>query len=765
MSKANCLNIDDFILKEDIGEGNFGKVKLCIYKPTGEEFAIKILNKEKIKDKMKNTFFKENDISKKFNNINVIYVFEIFEDNENFYLVMEYCKKGELFDYIVQHQRLSENEASIFFYQLINGVEHIHNKGIAHRDLKPENLLLTNEKILKIIDFGLSHEYNGSELLKTKCGSPSYAAPEIICCPYYDGFKTDIWCCGIILYAMLCGFLPFEGDDNTLLFRNILECDPEMPDWLSKSSRNLIIKILNPDPDERITLEEIKKHKFYLKGKNLCNINYDNINDIISSRGLFNNNINQINEKKKNIGCNKINADNINNSLNDNKLINIDINQHNEKEIINKKNEKDSNKNVKMENKNFKYNYCNTISGNLKKINPFNKLYNIKNNNSINSFRKKIMNLNIKNNYNYKKMDNNLNIKFGKMFNNEKKSNNININDNNNSGNPSLITNENMSNKNIILNENNMNINFNSINSVNSSKNLNNKEKKFSIFLSRLNSCRKPLFLKIINSSMNKDNEDKLIESPEDFILYSKEENNSNKKYLSFLKKMKNNFRKFNQQKKLINNNLQINTISCTNRFNIKNENNKYNKNNEATNNNFRDKLYTRMHSNNINTPIHIKKDDIPISTELNQNYNKKEKIKDINNSEPKPILYCSNLNININNININQKKNKNTLSIDKNNKKNKIFELSNNITKANLSKKLALKIKDKKEEIKKFRSNTIDSKKMKTNDLLLTSKTKESNKNKINLSNIILKRLKNNKEKKNSFNLYTNVRHITENY
>ena len=217
------LTINDFILKEDIGEGNFGKVKLGIFKKTGEEYAIKILNKEKIKSKMKNTIFKENEIATKFNHINVVYVFDIFEDKENCYLIMDFCKKGELFDYIVKHQRLSENEASNFFYQLINGVEYIHSMGIAHRDLKPENLLLTNDNVLKIIDFGLSHEFNGIELLKTKCGSPSYAAPEIICCPYYDGFKTDIWCCGIILYAMLCGFLPFEGDDNTLLFRNILE--------------------------------------------------------------------------------------------------------------------------------------------------------------------------------------------------------------------------------------------------------------------------------------------------------------------------------------------------------------------------------------------------------------------------------------------------------------------------------------------------------------------------------------------------------------
>ena len=147
MLKTDHLNINDFILKEDIGEGNFGKVKLCTYKPTGEEYAIKILNKEKIKDKMKNSFFKENEIAQKFNHINVIYVFKIFEDQENCYLVMECCKEGELFDYIVKKQRLTEEEASNFFYQIINGLEHIHNKGIAHRDLKPENLLLTNDKI------------------------------------------------------------------------------------------------------------------------------------------------------------------------------------------------------------------------------------------------------------------------------------------------------------------------------------------------------------------------------------------------------------------------------------------------------------------------------------------------------------------------------------------------------------------------------------------------------------------------------------------
>ena len=225
----NYLDIRNYSFKKDIGEGNFGKVKLGIFKPTGEEFAIKILNKNKIKIKMKNSIFKENEIITRFNHINVVYVFQILEDPQNYFIIMEYCKHGELFDYIVKNEKLSEEESSIFFYQLINGIEYIHSKGISHRDLKPENLLLAENKILKIIDFGLSHEFEGDELLKTKCGSPSYAAPEIICCPYYDGFKVDVWCCGIILYAMLCGYLPFEGEDNNILFQNILNCDPDFP--------------------------------------------------------------------------------------------------------------------------------------------------------------------------------------------------------------------------------------------------------------------------------------------------------------------------------------------------------------------------------------------------------------------------------------------------------------------------------------------------------------------------------------------------------
>ena len=275
MKIKNTGNINNYIIKNDIGEGTFGKLKLVIYKPTGDEYAMKILNKQTIKEKMKNIDFKENEIIIKLHHINIVNCFELIENKENFYIIMEYCQKGELSDYIEENKKLSEDESSMFFYQLINGVNYIHKKGISHRDLKPENLLLTKDKILKIIDFGLSHEYDGNIFLKTKCGSPCYAAPEIIKGNNYDGFQIDVWCCGIVLYNMVCGDVPFEGETNKELFKNIIECEPEYPDFLSDDCKKIIKSILVNDPKRRITIEKIKESEFYLKGKKLCKINYE----------------------------------------------------------------------------------------------------------------------------------------------------------------------------------------------------------------------------------------------------------------------------------------------------------------------------------------------------------------------------------------------------------------------------------------------------------------------------------------------------------
>ena len=275
MNDENPVILKDYNLIKDIGEGNFGKVKLAKLKSTKEKFAIKILDKEKLKTQTKSTLFNEIQIISRLNHKNIIHVEKILEDQNNYYIIMEYCEKGELFDYIVNKERLNPAEASLFFYQLINGVEYIHKQGFAHRDLKPENLLLTKEKILKIIDFGLCHDFDGENYLTTKCGSPSYAAPEILKGYPYDGFKTDIWCCGIILYAMLCGYLPFDGDNNQEIFQSIVECKLEFPDFLEDDSINLLIWILNGEPRDRISIEEIKCHPFYLKGKNYFTIQYE----------------------------------------------------------------------------------------------------------------------------------------------------------------------------------------------------------------------------------------------------------------------------------------------------------------------------------------------------------------------------------------------------------------------------------------------------------------------------------------------------------
>ena len=279
MKEEKPVILNDYTFIKDIGEGNFGKVKLSTLDSTKEKFAIKILDKEKLKSQTKSTLYNEIEIISILKHPNIIYVDKILEDEKNYYIIMEFCEKGELFDYIVEKERLCPEEASTFFYQIINGVEYIHKQGFVHRDLKPENLLLTKEKILKIIDFGLCHNFNGTKFLTTKCGSPSYAAPEILKGFPYDGFKTDIWCCGIILYAMLCGYLPFDGDDNQEIFQSIVDGELEFPNFLEDDSIDLLLRLLNPEPKERISIKEIKDHEFYVKGKAFYMIKYGEVEE------------------------------------------------------------------------------------------------------------------------------------------------------------------------------------------------------------------------------------------------------------------------------------------------------------------------------------------------------------------------------------------------------------------------------------------------------------------------------------------------------
>ena len=270
--KTNYIN--DYIIKETIGTGTFCEVKLGINKYTNEKVAIKLLEKSKIIEKNDlERIQREISIIKNLNHPNIVKINEIFENENYYFLIMDYCSKGELFDYIVNKIRLNEEETSFFFYQIINAIEYIHSKGIVHRDLKPENLLLCEKNKLKIIDFGLSNYYNNNKLLITPCGSPCYAAPEMVSGKKYNGFKTDIWAIGITLFAMLCGYLPFEDIDNDVLFKKILDCKIEFPDYLSHLSKDIINKILNVQPEKRYCINDIKCHQFYLNGKKI----YENV--------------------------------------------------------------------------------------------------------------------------------------------------------------------------------------------------------------------------------------------------------------------------------------------------------------------------------------------------------------------------------------------------------------------------------------------------------------------------------------------------------
>lgn len=193
----------------------------------------------------------------------VVQLYEIIESEKELFMIMEYARGGELFDHIVSHKRVREKEAARFLQQILSGVEYLHKLKICHRDLKPENLLMDDYNNIKIVDFGLSNTYSQGETLKTACGSPCYAAPEMVAGKRYDGLPADIWSCGVILYAMVCGYLPFEDPKTNLLYKKILNADYTIPDFVSPDCRDLITKILNTDPQHRYTLKDIRAHVWF----------------------------------------------------------------------------------------------------------------------------------------------------------------------------------------------------------------------------------------------------------------------------------------------------------------------------------------------------------------------------------------------------------------------------------------------------------------------------------------------------------------------
>ena len=260
----NRKYIGHFVLGEKLGQGTFGVVVLATHQLTGEKVAVKILDKEKIlQEADKTRIEREINILKNLRHSNIVHLYDIKETASSLYIIMEYIQGKELFDYIVSKKRLSEVEACNFYQQIISGIEYLGKIRVVHRDLKPENLLLDNKKNIKIVDFGLSNIYQNNELLKTACGSPCYASPEMINGELYEGLGADIWSSGIVLYAMLCGYLPFEDADNEMLYKKITNGKFKTPKFLSENCKDILHRILNVDPEKRYTIKQIKKHPWF----------------------------------------------------------------------------------------------------------------------------------------------------------------------------------------------------------------------------------------------------------------------------------------------------------------------------------------------------------------------------------------------------------------------------------------------------------------------------------------------------------------------
>ena len=262
--------IGDYIIQNELGCGGFAKVYQGIHIPTGEKVAIKIMDKSQLMEDPLNFQRVENEISilKKVHHKNIIKLYELMESPQKIYLVMEFCEGGELFDYIVNHKKLSEKQACKFFQEIINSLEYLHSQSIVHRDIKPENMLLYNinekNKIeIKLIDFGISRNYPRNKLLNSPCGTTAYAPPEMHKREEYYGLLTDIWSAGVVLYSMIYGYLPFSDDDSEENIQNIINGNYELDSCASENVRNLIKNCLNVDPLKRYDLNQIRSHQWF----------------------------------------------------------------------------------------------------------------------------------------------------------------------------------------------------------------------------------------------------------------------------------------------------------------------------------------------------------------------------------------------------------------------------------------------------------------------------------------------------------------------
>ncbi|KAK3805694.1 MAG: kinase-like domain-containing protein [Linnemannia elongata] len=257
--------VGPYLLGKTLGKGSSGCVKLARHRRTNEQVAIKIISKASLANRaaVNRGIEREIAIMKLINHPHVIRLYDVYETEKELFLIMEYVSGGELFEYLVNKGRLDEPEALRFFQQIIVGLAFCHKRKICHRDLKPENLLLDHRRNVKIADFGMASLQKSGRLLETSCGSPHYASPEVVTGMKYDGSSSDIWSCGIILYALLTGHLPFDDENIRQLLSKVKAGKFYMPTDISASARDLISRMLTVNPRRRITMQGVMMHPWF----------------------------------------------------------------------------------------------------------------------------------------------------------------------------------------------------------------------------------------------------------------------------------------------------------------------------------------------------------------------------------------------------------------------------------------------------------------------------------------------------------------------
>uniref|UniRef100_A0A8C2BQN5 non-specific serine/threonine protein kinase n=1 Tax=Cyprinus carpio TaxID=7962 RepID=A0A8C2BQN5_CYPCA len=263
-AQARPLQVGFYEIIRTLGKGNFAVVKLARHKVTKTQVAIKIIDKTRLNSSNLEKIYREVQIMKLLNHPHIIKLYQVMETKDMLYIVTEYAKNGEMFDYLTSNGRMSENEARKKFWQILTAVDYCHQHHIVHRDLKTENLLLDANMNIKLADFGFGNFYNSGEPLSTWCGSPPYAAPEVFEGKEYEGPQLDIWSLGVVLYVLVCGSLPFDGDSLPALRQRVTEGRFRIPFFMSQDCENLIRKMLVVDPAKRINVAQIKQHRWML---------------------------------------------------------------------------------------------------------------------------------------------------------------------------------------------------------------------------------------------------------------------------------------------------------------------------------------------------------------------------------------------------------------------------------------------------------------------------------------------------------------------